>query len=640
MTDSISDLDAKTEEQLRALAGPVEAGILRFITCGSVDDGKSTLIGRLLHDCGLILDDQMDALRRTARRSDTADALPELADLLDGLQAEREQGITIDVAYRYFATKKRKFIVADTPGHERYTRNMATGASNADVAILLVDARKGPTTQTHRHAVICSLMGIPRVMLAVNKMDAIDWDLKRFEEMASGFRSFAEPLGFTEIGAMPVSALTGAMVAHDETAPDTLKGQPTLLSWLESVPVRAVSADGPLRFPVQWVNRPNQDFRGMTGTLRGGSLTTGERIKVLPSGEEATVARILAPVAGATVDVERAVTGQAITVTLAEDVDASRGDMLVRPEEAPTASDHFEAKLVWMAETPMPVGRHYLIKCGTRVTGVEITALKARIDVNTLEEQGGKSLALNEIGLVTFATERPLIVDPYAENRETGAFILIDPVSGATLAAGMIESAMRRGETLFLHDMTVSRQARARQKGQRACVLWFTGLSGAGKSTIADAVDRKLFALGRHVMVLDGDAVRHGLNKDLGFADAERVENIRRVSEVARLGADAGLIVMTAFISPFQAERQAARNLMEDGAFLEIFVDAPLEECERRDPNGLYAKARNREITNFTGIDSPYEPPESPDLHLHTDNTDVEDLADQVIAELTMRGII
>ena len=608
---------------------------LRFLTCGSVDDGKSTLIGRLLYEQKLIFDDHLSALERDSRKHGTTGADIDFALLVDGLEAEREQGITIDVAYRYFATPKRSFIVADTPGHEQYTRNMATGASNADLAILLIDARKGLLTQTRRHSLIVSLIGIRHVVLAVNKIDLVDFSEERFRAIVADFQVFAEPLGFETVTPIPMSARFGDNVSERSERTSWYVG-PTLLEHLETVDVERARVGAPLRLPVQWVNRPNLDFRGYAGTIASGSLSRGDTLVVSASGRSSKVVDLYR----ADEPVEQVVAGDAVTVTLADELDIARGDVLARPEARPEVADQFVAHLIWMSAEPMLPGRSYLLKIAARTTPASITELKHRIDVNTREKLAAKTLALNEIGLCNIATTAPVAFDPYAENRDMGAFILIDRGTNETAAAGVIEHGLRRATNIHRHGFAVTRESHAALKHQKPAVLWFTGLSGAGKSTIANIVEAKLHARGVHTAMLDGDNVRHGLNKDLGFTAADRVENIRRVAEVARLMTDAGLIVLTSFISPFRAERQLARDISAEGEFIEIFVDTPLQTVIERDPKGLYKRALKGEIKNFTGVDQPYEAPEAPELTLRSAEFSPEALADRVVAELEARGRI
>jgi bifunctional enzyme CysN/CysC len=609
--------------------------LLRFITCGSVDDGKSTLIGRLLYESKMIFEDQLEALEADSKKIGTQGGNLDFALLVDGLAAEREQGITIDVAYRFFSTDKRKFIVADTPGHEQYTRNMVTGASTADVAVILIDARRGVLTQTRRHSYIVSLLGIRHVVLAINKMDLVDFARDIFDTIVGEYRDFAQQIGLADVTAIPLSALQGDNMLEASARTPWYAG-PTLMGYLESVQIDEDSESKPFRLPVQWVNRPNQDFRGFAGTIVSGAIEVGAAIRVLPSRRASTVARIVTYDG----DLNRAVAGQAVTLTLADEVDVSRGDVISAADTPPAIADQFQATIVWMHEEPMLPGRPYLIKHGTRTVTGSITAPKYKVNVNTLEHLAAKQLELNEIGVCNLSLDRAVAFDPYGDNREMGSFILIDKLTNDTVGAGLIHFALRRAENIHWQALDVNKQARAAQKGQRACVLWFTGLSGAGKSTVANLVEKRLHALGRHTYILDGDNVRHGLNRDLGFTDADRVENIRRVAEVARLMVDAGLIVLVSFISPFRSERRLARDLMEAGEFFEVYVDTPLAEAEKRDPKGLYKKARRGELKNFTGIDSPYEPPENPEIHLRTQAHSAEESAEQVLARLREAGTL
>ncbi len=603
--------------------------LLRFITCGSVDDGKSTLLGRLLYDSRLILDDQLDALEADSRRHGTQGEGIDFALLVDGLAAEREQGITIDVAYRFFATQRRKFIAADTPGHEQYTRNMATGASTADLAIILVDARKGVLTQTRRHSFLVHLLGIRQIVVAVTKMDLVDYDEERFGAVVAQYGELARLIGIEEFVAVPVSGLRGDNIALPSEHMPWYRG-PTLIEHLEKAPAAGDARAGAFRMPVQWVNRPNQDFRGFCGLVASGSIAPGDAVRILPSGRETRIERIAA-MGG---DLERAVVGQSVTLTLADEVDCSRGDLIAAAADPPEVADQFEATIVWMEEEPMLPGRSYLLKLGSSTAAATVTGLKHGIDIDTLAEVPATTLDLNGIGIANLSLDRPLPFVPYAESRELGGFILIDRITNATVGAGMIHFALRRAHNIHWQRLEIGRQAHAAQKGQRPRVVWFTGLSGAGKSTIANLVEKKLHHLGRHTFLLDGDNVRHGLNRDLGFTDADRVENIRRVGEVARLMADAGLIVLCAFISPFRAERRMVRALMAEGDFVEVHVDAPLAEAERRDVKGLYRKARAGELPNFTGIDSPYEAPEAPEIRIDTTAMTPEDAAELVVEHL------
>ncbi|KXX65152.1 sulfate adenylyltransferase subunit CysN [Marichromatium gracile] len=624
---------AEVEAYLRAQE---DKTLLRFITCGSVDDGKSTLLGRLLYDCQLLFEDQLASLENdSARFGTTGSGNLDLALLVDGLAAEREQGITIDVAYRFFTTDRRKFIVADTPGHEQYTRNMATGASTAEAAVLLADARKGVLTQTRRHSYIVSLLGIRHLVLAVNKMDLVDWDRETFERISADYRAFAARLGIDAVTCIPVSALTGDNVTTVSERMPWYDG-PTLLGYLEGVDVERDLRAGPFRMPVQWVNRPNLDFRGFSGTIAGGEVCVGEPLVVLPAGKRSRLARIV------TMDGERerAGAGEAVTLVLDDEIDVSRGDLIAGAESRPEVADQFAAHLVWMDEQPLLPGRPYLLRTATAALNAQVTEIKHKVNVNTLEQTAAKHLALNDVAVCNLALDRAVPFDPYVDNRETGAFVLVDRISNATVGCGMIDFALRRAANIHHHAMEIDKTARAAAKGQKPCVLWFTGLSGAGKSTVADLVEQRLHAMGRHTMTLDGDNVRHGLNRDLGFTAEDRVENIRRVAEVARLMVEAGLIVCVSFISPFRSERRLARERLGDGEFLEIFVDAALETCEARDPKGLYKKARAGEIPNFTGIGSPYEPPEAPELRLDANGSDPETLAEQVVELLAARGVI
>ena len=620
---------------LRQAAPAADLGLLRFLTCGSVDDGKSTLIGRLLYDCKLLYDDQLSALEKDSARFGTTGDKFDMALLVDGLQAEREQGITIDVAYRFFNSQRRKFIVADTPGHEQYTRNMATGASNADLAVLLVDARKGLLTQTYRHSFIVSLLGIRHVVLAVNKMDLVDWDRATFDAIAADYRAFAAQLGLANVTTIPISALTGDNVTRPSDAMSWYAG-PTLLEHLETVEVTSDLADGPFRMQIQWVNRPNQDFRGYSGTIAGGSVKPGERVIVLPSGRITHIERIVTHDG----DLAEAAAGRAVTLTLADEVDASRGDIIASDTDRPALAEQFAAHVVWMNEAQMLPGRPYFLAMGGNLVGAQINELKHKINVNTLEHVAAKHLDLNEVGFCNIGLDRPIAFDPYTDNREMGGFILIDRLTNATVGCGMISFALRRATNIHWQASRIDKTVRASLKGQKPCVLWFTGLSGAGKSTVADLVDQSLTRQGRHTVILDGDNVRHGLNKDLGFTDEDRVENIRRVAEVAKLMVQAGLIVLVSFISPFRSERRMARDMMEDGEFFEVYVDTPLAVCEARDPKGLYKLARSGKLPNMTGIGSAYEPPEHAELVLTAGAKSPEALAEQVLVELKRKSII
>jgi bifunctional enzyme CysN/CysC len=583
--------------------------LLRFITCGSVDDGKSTLLGRLLLESRQVFEDQLAAVTRDSRKHGTTGEAPDLALLVDGLEAEREQGITIDVAYRYFATARRAFIAADTPGHEQHTRNMATGASTADLAVILVDARKGVLAQTRRHAIICSMLGIRATVLAVNKMDLVGYAEDAFDAIVADFSDFARGLGYESVQAIPLAARDGDNV----TVPSSNMpwyGGPTLLAHLETVEAGHDAAEAPFRFPVQWVNRPDESFRGLCGTVASGRVRAGDPIVAAATGAASTVARIVTWGGDRT----EAVAGDAVTLVLADEIDAARGDVLAHPATRPETTDQFAAQLLWMSEEPMLQGRSYLMRLGTATVPASITALKHRVDVNTLEPRGGRTLALNEIGMVNVATTRPVSLDPYAENRRMGAFILIDRMTNATAGAGMVAFGLRRATNIHRQHHAVTKAARSAQAGHASRVVWFTGLSGSGKSSIANLVEQALHVRGVRTMLLDGDNVRHGLNRDLGFTDADRVENIRRVGEVAKLMTEAGLVVLCCFISPFEAERRMVREMLDPGEFVEVFVDVPVEECARRDPKGLYAKVQSGQLKNFTGVDSPYERPSAPEL--------------------------
>jgi bifunctional enzyme CysN/CysC len=587
---------------------------LRFITCGSVDDGKSTLIGRLLYETKLIFEDQLEALKADSKKFGTQGERLDFALLVDGLQAEREQGITIDVAYRFFATSGRRFIVADTPGHEQYTRNMATGASTAQAAVLLIDARKGVLTQTKRHSRIVSLLGIRQVALAINKMDLVGWSQIVFDEIEIAYRDFARDLGFDMITAIPLSALEGNNVVEADAATMPWYDGPTLLRWLETVPAEYREAAQPFAMPVQWVNRPHLDFRGFSGRIASGSVRPGDGVRVSPSGVVSKIKEIVVWKDHA----DEASAGQSVTLVLSDEVDASRGDVIATASHPVESADQFEADLLWMSEHPLLPGRPYAAVIHSKSATVSVTHIKHRLDVNTGARLAAKTLNLNEIAAVNVSFDRAVPFAPYNENKRLGAFIVIDKLSNETVGAGIIHFALRRAVNIHWQALEISKSSRAQIKHQQARCLWFTGLSGSGKSTIANLLEKRLYAEGRHTYILDGDNVRHGLNRDLGFTEADRVENIRRVAEVARLLVDAGLIVIVAFISPFRAERQLARALFVDGEFIEIFVDTPLEECERRDVKGLYAKARRGELKNFTGIDSEYEPPQAPEIHLKT----------------------
>ncbi len=604
--------------------------LLRFITCGSVDDGKSTLIGRLLYDSKMIFEDQLAALEADSKRVGTQGQNIDFALLVDGLAAEREQGITIDVAYRFFATDKRKFIVADTPGHEQYTRNMVTGASTADLAVILIDARKGVLTQTRRHSYLAHLIGIRNLVLAVNKMDLIGYEQAKYHAIVADYRAFAASIGISSFLEMPISGLAGDNITNRSAHMPWYQG-PTLIEHLESVELD-VNADQqkPFRMPVQWVNRPNLDFRGFSGLISDGMVRKGDKIKVLPSGKGSSITRI-ATMDG---DLDAAVAGQAVTLCFKDEIDCSRGDVIAQTDNPPESADQFEATLVWMADEEMLPGRPYWLKLATQTVTAQIQAPKYQVNVNTMEHLAARTLELNAIGVANLSTDRPVVFEAYAQSRDLGGFIVIDKLTNATVAAGMLHFALRRAGNIHWQQLDVTREVHARLKNQRPAVLWFTGLSGAGKSTIANLVERRLVRMNRHTFLLDGDNLRHGLNKDLGFSDADRVENIRRVGEVARLMSDAGLIVITAFISPFRAERDMVRQMIGPGEFFEIHIDTPIAVAEQRDVKGLYKKARAGQLKNFTGIDSPYEPPTAPELHIDTSKLSAEEAADLIVSYL------
>jgi len=610
-------------------------GLLRFLTCGSVDDGKSTLIGRLLYESKLIFEDQLAALVADSKKIGTQGDRIDFALLVDGLAAEREQGITIDVAYRFFSTEKRKFIVADTPGHEQYTRNMATGASTADLAVVMIDARKGVLTQTRRHSFIVSMLGVKHVVLCINKMDLMDYAQNVYNAIDEDYRTFAASLGIENVVTIPVSALEGDNVTeHSERMP--WYNGPTLMDHLETVDVESDEQSKPFRMPVQWVNRPNLDFRGFCGQIASGTVRPGDRIKALPSGRESAVARIISYDG----DLEQAVAGQSVTLTLADEIDISRGDVIAAAGAPPEVADQFEARLLWMSQNHMLPGRPYIMKIGARTVTCTPASPKYKVNVNTLEELAARTLELNEIGVCNLSLDRDIAFDAYQENRDTGGFILIDRMTNETVGMGLLNFALRRASNIHRQAMKIDKPARAEQKHQKPAILWFTGLSGSGKSTIADIVSQKLHGLNRHTATLDGDNVRHGLNRDLGFTDVDRVENIRRIAEVSKLMVDAGLIVLTSFISPFRAERHMARSIVEDGEFIEVFVDTPLEVAERRDVKGLYKRARLGEIKNFTGIDSPYEPPRAAEIVVDTTKLSAEQAAEQIVGWLDERGYL
>ncbi len=609
---------------------------LRFLTCGSVDDGKSTLIGRLLYDSKLIFEDQLAALEADSRKQGTQGQDIDFALLVDGLAAEREQGITIDVAYRYFATDQRKFVVADCPGHEQYTRNMATGASNAEVAVILIDARKGVLTQTRRHSYIASLFGIRDLVLAVNKMDLVGYDQAVYDRIVAEFREFAGQLsGELRITGVPMSALKGDNVTVPSERMPWYRG-PTLLAHLESVQVGRDLVSRPLRMPVQWVNRPNLDFRGFSGTIASGTVRPGDAVQALPSGVRSTVSRIVTFDG----DLDEAQPGQSVTLVLADEIDISRGDVIAAAQAPPQTSDQLAVHLLWMSDAPMYPGRQYYLKTGTRTVSCVVTELKHSVNVNTLKTQPAKSLGLNELGVANISLSQRVAFEPVSEQSELGSFILIDRQSNATVGAGLFDFSLRRADNIVWQALTVDKPHRAAIKHQRPVVIWMTGLSGSGKSTIANLLESRLHDLNRHTYVLDGDNVRHGLNRDLGFTAADRVENIRRVGEAAKLMVDAGLITIVSFISPFRSERRMVRDLLDDGEFIEVFVDTPLEVCEQRDPKGLYKRARAGEIANFTGIDSEYQPPEAPELHIRTTEVNPEQAAQQLLSYLEQRGVL
>ncbi len=616
------------------LAEQEQKDLLRFITCGSVDDGKSTLIGRLLYESKMLFEDQLAALEADSKKVGTQGGNLDFALLVDGLSAEREQGITIDVAYRAFTTARRKFIVADTPGHEQYTRNMATGASTAELAIILIDARKGVLTQTRRHSFICKLLGIRHLVLCINKMDLVGFSRETFKTIEADYRKFATELGITsEIKVIPVSALMGDNMIERSAHMQWYQG-PTLMGHLETVPVGDDAKNKPLRMPVQWVNRPDQNFRGFAGTIASGTVKPGDKVKVLPSGKTSIITRIVTQDG----DLPEAIAEQAVTLTFADEIDASRGDVLCAAQNPVEVSDQFEVQVLWMGDEPMLPGRAYLIKSATKSLPGTLDKLKYKVNVNTLEKQAAETLTLNEIGLCNLELNGPLAFEPYEQDKALGSFIIVDRFSNTTVGMGLINFALRRAANIHWQAMDVNKVSRAALLQQKATVLWFTGLSGAGKSTIANLVEKKLHARGRLTYLLDGDNVRHGLNRDLGFTDHERVENIRRVAEVAKLMTDAGLITLVSFISPFQAERQMARELVGEGEFMEIFVDTSLAEAEKRDVKGLYAKARRGALKNFTGISSPYEAPEHPELRVDTGLNSPENAAEQVVQMLVAKG--
>jgi bifunctional enzyme CysN/CysC len=631
IADPIYKTDALIAEDIDAyLEAHQHKTMLRFITCGSVDDGKSTLIGRLLYDSKMIFEDQLAALEADSKRVGTQGQEIDFALLVDGLAAEREQGITIDVAYRFFATEKRKFIVADTPGHEQYTRNMVTGASTADLAVILIDARKGVLVQTRRHSYLAHLIGIRNIVLAVNKMDLVDYDQAVFDAIVKDYAGFAKSIGIENFTAMPISGFKGDNVTGPSANTPWYTG-PSLMEHLETVEVDAAADIAkPFRMAVQWVNRPNLDFRGFSGLIATGTVKPGDAIRVLPSGKTSTVSRIVT-LDG---DLDEAIAGQSVTICFADEIDCSRGDVIAAADDPVQVADQFETSIVWMDENELLPGRPYWMKIGTQTVSATVQHPKYQVNVNTMEHLAAKTLDLNAIGVANLSTDRPIPFEPYAKSRELGGFILIDKMTNATVAAGMIHFSLRRADNVHWQAMDISRDTHAALKNQKPAVLWLTGLSGAGKSTIANIVEKKLVRMNRHTFLLDGDNVRHGLNKDLGFTDADRVENIRRVGEVAKLMADAGLIVITAFISPFRAEREMVRSMMAPGEFVEIHIDTPLEEAEKRDVKGLYKKARAGQLKNFTGIDSPYEPPEDPEIRIDTTVMTPDEAAEEIIRRL------
>ena len=631
ITDPIYKTDALIAEDIDAyLETHQHKSLLRFITCGSVDDGKSTLIGRLLYDSKMIFEDQLAALEADSKRVGTQGQEIDFALLVDGLAAEREQGITIDVAYRFFTTEKRKFIVADTPGHEQYTRNMVTGASTADLAVILIDARKGVLTQTRRHSYLAHLIGIRNIVLAVNKMDLVDYSQQVYDDIVADYTAFAESIGIKSFVPMPISGFKGDNITANSPNTPWYTGKP-LIEHLETVEVDVTAdQDKPFRMAVQWVNRPNLDFRGFSGQIATGIVKPGDAIRVLPSGKTSTVSRIVT-LDG---DLEQAVAGQSVTLCFADEIDCSRGDVIAIADTPPEAANQFESTLVWMSDEPLHVGRAYWMKLGTQMVSVTVQAPKYVVNVNTMEHLAAKTLELNAIGVVELATDKPVVFEAYNENRTLGGFILVDKINNNTVAAGMLHFSLRRAQNVHWQALDISRDAHANLKNQKPAVLWFTGLSGSGKSTIANLVEKKLHRMNRHTFLLDGDNVCHGLNKDLGFTEADRIENIRRVGEVAKLMADAGLIVITAFISPFRAEREMVRAMIPDGEFFEVYIDTPLAEAEKRDVKGLYKKARAGDLKNFTGIDSPYEAPDSPEVRIDTTKMDAEAAADAIIERL------
>lgn len=624
-TDALigQDIDAYLEQHQHKT-------MLRFITCGSVDDGKSTLIGRLLYDSKMIFEDQLASLKADSRKMGTQGENIDFALLVDGLAAEREQGITIDVAYRFFATEKRKFIVADTPGHEQYTRNMVTGASTADLAVILVDARQGVLTQTRRHSYLVHLLGIKHIVLAVNKMDLVNYDQAVFDQIVADYEAFATKIGIEDFTPIPISGLAGDNIASKSTATGWYDGA-TLIEHLETVEVATNAAvDRPFRMPVQWVNRPNLDFRGFSGLISSGKICTGDAVRIVPSGRNTTIKEIVTQ-DGA---LSEAVAGQSVTLTFDDEIDCSRGDVIALADNPPAIADRFEATLVWMSEDALIPRRAYWLKIGTQTVSASVQPPKYQIGIITLEHLAAKTLDLNAIGVCTFSTDKPIVFEPYGDSKTLGGFVLIDKMSNNTVAAGMINFSLRRAHNIHWQAADVDRDAHAALKNQTPKVLWFTGLSGSGKSTIANEVEKRLHAMGKHSFLLDGDNVRHGLNKDLGFTDTDRIENIRRIGEVAKLMTDAGLIVLTAFISPFRSERQMVREMMPDGEFIEIYIETPLDVAEARDVKGLYKKARAGTLKNFTGIDSPYEAPEAPEIRIDTTTQPADEAADKIVSTI------
>lgn len=634
--NTVAPIEASAAEEIRAyMAEQEKKSLLRFLTCGSVDDGKSTLIGRLLYDSKMIFEDQLAALEADSKRVGTQGQEIDFALLVDGLAAEREQGITIDVAYRFFTTEKRKFIVADTPGHEQYTRNMVTGASTADLAVILIDARKGVLTQTKRHSYLAHLIGIRNIVLAVNKMDLVDYDQAVFDGIVKDYAEFAKGIGIENFVPMPISGFKGDNITTAPSANTPWYKGPALIEHLESVEVDLTAdQDKPLRMAVQWVNRPNLDFRGFSGQIATGTVKPGDMVRVLPSGKTSTVSRVVTMDG----DIDEAVAGQSVTLCFTDEIDCSRGDVIAAADNPPQTADQFEATIVWMSDDALIPGRAYWLKSGTQSVSASVQAPKYEVNVNAVGSSGehlaAKTLELNSIGVAELSTDKPIVFEPYEENRTLGGFILIDKITNATVAAGMLNFSLRRAQNVHWQALDISRDAHANLKNQKPAVLWFTGLSGSGKSTIANMVEKKLFRMNRHTFLLDGDNVRHGLNKDLGFTEADRIENIRRVGEVAKLMADAGLIVITAFISPFRAEREMVRAMLPEGEFLEVFIDTPLAEAEKRDVKGLYKKAREGKLKNFTGIDSPYEAPLSPEIRIDTTKLTPEQAADEIIERL------